>query len=329
MLSLILPTYNEAKNLSELIPALKKALQGIPHEIIVVDDDSPDRTWEAAQELGREFTGIRVIRRIGRRGLSSAVIEGFLAAKGGVLAVMDADGQHDRGLLPALYDDVRSGRCSIAIGSRFAEGGSVGSFGERRLLMSRVATRLALQLCRGRVRDPMSGFFAIDRALFAETRPKLCPRGFKILLDLLVHAPGSTRVREIPFTFGERLHGSSKLNMKVKLQFLAYLCDVTAERYASRTVLLFLALCLLIGAVLSARVWSLRLLYSDADVRAATERTVREVAARKGWLISDMEVKEISRERVVVGHRAHSRFRDPARCFVLSQTAFTVSPCES
>src|SRR5712664_3677593 len=109
MLSLVLPTYNEAANLGELVPRIQAILHATPHEIIVVDDDSPDRTWETALRLARELPELRVIRRIGRRGLSSAVIEGFLAATGEVLAVADADGQHDYTLLPRLYQSVRDG----------------------------------------------------------------------------------------------------------------------------------------------------------------------------------------------------------------------------
>ena len=117
MLSLVLPTYNEADNLPELVPALEALLAGLPYEIIVVDDDSPDGTWRVALDLARQRDRVRVIRRVGRRGLSSAVVEGFLAAKGDVLAVADADGQHDLALLPKLYDAVRAG-ANVAVGSR-------------------------------------------------------------------------------------------------------------------------------------------------------------------------------------------------------------------
>src|SRR3990167_11135087 len=152
MLSLILPTYNEALNLPELLPKIRSVLSQVPHEIIIVDDDSPDHTWKVAQELAEKLGDVHVIRRIGRRGLSSAVIEGFLAAKGDVLAVMDADGQHDLTLIPKLFVAVRSGS-NVAIGSRYIEGGSVGSWDERRYRLSRIATNLAKRLCKVEVND--------------------------------------------------------------------------------------------------------------------------------------------------------------------------------
>jgi len=234
MLSLILPTFNEAENLPVLLPKIEDALKDIPHEVIIVDDDSPDETWRVAQELSAHQSDVHVIRRIGRRGLSSAVVEGFLAAKGGILAVMDADLQHDLALLPQLYRTVKSG-VNIAIGSRYVEGGSVGEWDERRYALSRIATNLARRLCKVEVRDPMSGFFALNRSTFESTLPKLNPKGFKILLDFLVHVPKGTTAKEIPFTFGTRLHGKSKLSRRVQIEFLEYLYDVTLGRYIPLT----------------------------------------------------------------------------------------------
>ncbi len=240
MLSLVLPTFNESENLPVLLPKIAEALEGIPHEVIVVDDDSPDGTWRVAREAAERDSSLRVIRRVGRRGLSSAVIEGFLAATGDVLAVMDADGQHDLAVLPRLYASVRGGG-NVAIGSRYAEGGSVGQWDERRHALSRMATRLAIRLCKVRVHDPMSGFFAIDRRTFEAALPRLNPKGFKILLDLLVHAPHGTTAVELPFTFGARLHGESKLSRRVQIEFLEYLYDVTLGSYVP---LMFLKYCL-------------------------------------------------------------------------------------
>ena len=264
MLSLVLPTYNEAENLSELLPKVEDVLKDIPHEIIIVDDDSPDGTWRVAQELSEHLENVHVIRRIGRRGLSSAVVEGFLAAKGDVLAVADADGQHDLTLLPKLYEAVKGSlpcpstelqpsqrlrpagrtssasaqrmeRVNIAIGSRYIAGGSVVGWDERRHALSRFATKLAIALCKVKAADPMSGFFAIDRQTFETTLSKLNPKGFKILLDFLVHVPKSTRVKELPFTFGTRMHGESKLSRRVQIEFLEYLYDVTLSKWIPLT----------------------------------------------------------------------------------------------
>jgi len=240
MFSLILPTYNEAKNIPALVEKIRGSLKGVPHEIIIVDDDSPDETWRVAQELAHDRDDLHVIRRIGRRGLSSAVIEGFLAAKGDVLGVMDADGQHDCGLLPKLHK-AAAAEGGIAIGSRYTEGGSVGEWDERRHLMSRIATRLAVSLCRVKASDPMSGFFAIDRQTFEKALPNLNPKGFKILLDLLVHVPKGTKVQEIPFTFGKRMHGESKLSRRVQIEFLEYIYDVSLGRYVP---LMFVKYCI-------------------------------------------------------------------------------------
>lgn len=234
MFSLILPTYNEAENLPELLPKIEEVLSGIPHEIIIVDDDSPDKTWNIAHELSGNRDDVHVIRRIGRRGLSSAVVEGFLAAKGDVLAVMDADGQHDLSLLPQIFHAVQNG-ANIAIGSRYVEGGSVGEWDERRYALSRIATALAKKLCKVDVCDPMSGFFALDRKTFEETLPKLNPKGFKILLDFLVHVPKGKTAKEIPFTFGKRIHGESKLSARVQIEFIEYLYDVTLGKFIPLT----------------------------------------------------------------------------------------------
>ncbi len=238
MLSVVLPTYNEAENIPVLIPKLRDVLRDIPHEIIIVDDNSPDETWRIGLEVSKDMDDVHVIRRVDKRGLSSAVIDGFLSAKGDVLAVMDADGQHDMNLLPELYKAVRENK-GFAVGSRYIEGGSVGEWDERRQLISRVATKMALALCKVKVKDPMSGFFALDRAVFEGALEKLNPKGFKILLDLLVHAPKGTQAVELPFTFSTRIHGESKLSWKVQLDFLEYLYDVTIGRFIPLTFVKF------------------------------------------------------------------------------------------
>ncbi|PIR53627.1 dolichol monophosphate mannose synthase [Candidatus Peregrinibacteria bacterium CG10_big_fil_rev_8_21_14_0_10_49_10] len=240
MFSLILPTFNEARNIPELIQSIRAALGDIPHEIIIVDDDSPDETWRIARDLAQNRNDLHVIRRVGRRGLSSAVMEGFLAAKGDVLGVMDADGQHDCALLPKLYESVRANG-GIGIGSRYVKGGSVGEWDERRHIMSRMATKMAIVLCKVKVKDPMSGFFAINRLTLEGILPTLNPKGFKILLDLLVHVPKDTPVQELPFVFGKRLHGESKLSRRVQIEFLEYLYDVSFGRYVP---LMFVKYCI-------------------------------------------------------------------------------------
>ncbi len=225
MLSLILPTYNESKNIEWLVPKLHAAIGSVPHEILVVDDNSPDKTWEVA-----ERAGARAIRRIGRRGLSSAVIEGFHEAKGDVLAVMDADGQHDESILLKLVEAVEKTH-GVAVGSRYVSGGAITKeWSSFRRFLSKAATKMTHLVSNVKVTDPMSGFFVIDRKLFLSIAPKVNVEGFKILLEILAHLPKGTPVTELPFTFGVRTHGHSKLTMKVQLQFGKQLLRLGKER---------------------------------------------------------------------------------------------------
>lgn len=264
MLSLILPTYRERESLPILIPKIEETLRGIDHEVIVVDDDSPDRTWEVARALAREHSSVHVIRRVGRRGLSSAVIEGFLAAKGDVLVVMDADGQHDMSLLPQLAQTVTQNG-GITMGSRYMEGGSVGNWAGFRAFISRLGGSLAIWLCNVKVTDPMSGFFAIDRKTFEEVLPRLNPKGFKILLDLLVHVPADTTVKELPFSFGERLRGESKFSAEVRFQYLEFLYDATVGRFIPLTLVKYCIVGAMGVAVNLAAYFLVRMALADAS----------------------------------------------------------------
>ena len=204
MLSLVLPTYNEAANITALIDNIDGVLQSVPHEIIVVDDDSPDGTWKVAEGLTRKHPALRVLRRVGRKGLSSAVTEGFDMARGNVLAVMDADGQHDAMLLHTMLASLKSG-AELSIGSRYVAGGSVGDWVTDRRIISSAGTIVAKALSRVRVSDPLGGFFALRKELYVSVRPSLRPTGFKILLEILANVPSSTRISEIPLVFRMRL----------------------------------------------------------------------------------------------------------------------------
>ncbi len=235
MLSLVLPTYNEAENLPRVLPELAEILKDLPYEIIVVDDDSTDHTWRVAERLSGTDLRVRVIRRVGRRGLSTAVMEGFAVARGDVLAAADADGQHDLRILPEMYRIVKE-KSGIAVGSRYVPGGSVGEWDERRHVLSRVATRLSIALCRVKVRDPMSGFFAVDRKVFEAIAPTLHPKGFKILFDILLRVPARTPAAEVPYTFRTRTAGASKLSLRVQWQFLASLLGAAVRRIFTRSV---------------------------------------------------------------------------------------------
>lgn len=216
VISIVLPTYNEAGNLPGLLSEIRSALR-MPFEVIVVDDDSPDRTWEIAGNLGPET---RAIRRVGRRGLSSAVVEGFQTARGEILIAMDADGQHDPRLIGAMIAALEHG-ADIVVGSRYVPGGSVEGWIEARHFASRIATALSRLVTNVHIEDPMSGFFAIRKQTFDHIAPRLRPSGFKILLEVLSCLPKTARAAEVPLVFRRRRAGASKLTVGVELQYLS------------------------------------------------------------------------------------------------------------
>jgi dolichol-phosphate mannosyltransferase len=228
-LSVILPCFNERENLAPLLDRLEIALSGIEWEAIIVDDDSPDRTWDAAKQIAAREPRVRVLRRVGRRGLASAVIEGMLASAAPYVAVMDADLQHDEALLPQMLRTLREARADIVVGSRHVGAGSVGEgLSGSRQSLSGLGARVANLLLRERaIRDPMSGFFMLPRAIIEEAAPGLSAQGFKILLDLLLTVPPGTRVLELPYTFRPRAAGVSKLDARVLLDFVGLLLDKT------------------------------------------------------------------------------------------------------
>lgn len=222
-LTVVVPTFNEAANVRPLAAKLAAALEGIAFEVIFVDDDSPDGTAEEARALGREDPRIRCIRRVGRRGLSGACVEGMLAGQGPVVAVIDGDLQHDETVLPTLYRLVASGEADLAVASRYVEGGDASSFSGMRGRGSRLATDLARKALKVDFSDPMSGFFATRREVVEQAAPKLSGEGFKILLDLAASHPGKLKVVETPYVFGQRLHGASKMDGRVVADFLGLL----------------------------------------------------------------------------------------------------------
>jgi len=224
-LAVVIPTFNETANVPVLLARLAIALAGISWEAIFVDDNSPDGTAELIRAIGIDSTRVRVLQRIGRRGLSSAVIEGMLATAAPVLAVIDADLQHDEAILPALYAAVAGGGADLAIGTRYAEGGSVGAWDARRHRASRIATRISHWMTGTEISDPMSGFFVISRPALMEALPKVSGIGFKLLLDIAASAPRPLRIAEIPYRFRPREAGESKLSARVAAEYLSLLID--------------------------------------------------------------------------------------------------------
>ncbi|ESQ13340.1 MAG TPA: glycosyltransferase family 2 protein [Chromatiaceae bacterium] len=230
-LSVILPTYNERDNISALVTRLHSCLQGIEWEAIFVDDDSQDGTADRVREIARADRRVRVLHRVGRRGLASACIEGMLSSSAPYLAVMDADLQHDEQLLPAMLTALKADSLDMAIGSRYVPGGSTGAWSADRAFASRFATRLSEWILKTPLQDPMSGFFMLRRDILHEALPNLSAIGFKILLDIISSTKQVLRVRELPYTFRARQAGESKLDSMVIWEYLMLLLDKSLGRY--------------------------------------------------------------------------------------------------
>ncbi|HEX5233607.1 MAG TPA: glycosyltransferase family 2 protein [Bradyrhizobium sp.] len=238
-LSVIVPTFNECDNVTTLLRRLESALAGTAWEVIFVDDNSPDGTWNVVRDLARRDGRVRCIRRVGRRGLSGACIEGILASSAPFAAVIDADLQHDETQLPKMLALLRGGEFDLVIGSRYIEGGSADSFDRQRAGASAFATGLARRVLRVKIADPMSGFFMIRRDRFEQLAPQLSTQGFKILLDIVATAGGHLRIKEIPYNFAARLHGESKLDSIVALDFLGLVLAKLTHDAVSLRFLLF------------------------------------------------------------------------------------------
>ncbi|MFM9976501.1 MAG: glycosyltransferase [Sphingomonadaceae bacterium] len=238
-LAVIVPTLNEVGNIAAMIEALDRALCGRAYEIIFVDDWSSDGTPDRVAELARGRTDIRLIRRHGRRGLTSAVLEGALATLAPMIAVIDADMQHDEALLPQLADAVASGAADVAIGSRYVPHGSTGAWDRNRREASRFATRLARRMLGIDVTDPMSGFFVVRADAIHAALPHMSNLGFKVLADLLASSPRPLRTIELPYTFRDRAAGISKLDNAVALEFALMLLDKTVGRWLPPRLILF------------------------------------------------------------------------------------------
>ncbi len=224
-LAIIVPTFNERENICELVERLEACLAPIHWEVIFVDDDSPDGTAEHVRVTSIENRRVRCLQRLGRRGLSSACIEGFLASAAPYLAVIDGDLQHDETLLPKMLEILRKGGTDIVIGSRYIVGGGIGEWSRTRALMSLVATRLSLLILQADLTDPMSGFFMIRRDAFNYSVRNLSGLGFKILVDLFASSPRPLCFKELPYQFRSRQVGESKLDNYVVWEYLTLLLD--------------------------------------------------------------------------------------------------------
>src|ERR1700737_3063756 len=238
-LSVVVPTFNERDNVTKLYQKLEATLQGVAWEVIFVDDNSPDGTWDVVRGLARQDSRVRCIRRIGRRGLSGACIEGILPWSARFAAVIDADLQHDETQLPKMLALLQAGEADLVVGSRYIEGGSADSFNKQRAGASALATEVAKRVLRVKIADPMSGFFMIRGDRFEQLAPELSTQGFKILLDIVATARGDLRIKEVPYAFGSRLHGESKLDSMVALDFLGLVLAKLTHDAVSLRFLLF------------------------------------------------------------------------------------------
>ena len=224
-LAVVVPTFNERGNVVPLLAALERSLAGVSYEVIFVDDDSPDGTASLVREMALTNPRVRVLQRVGRRGLASACLEGMMATPAPYVAVMDGDLQHDEGILPAMLEKIRKEKLDLVVATRNAEGGGMGEFSETRVRLSNLGRRLSQWVSHTGLSDPMSGFFMLDRGFLEEVVHSASGVGFKILLDLVASARRPVRFGEVPYTFRKRIHGTSKLDILVGIEYLQLLLD--------------------------------------------------------------------------------------------------------
>ena len=222
-LSIIVPTLNEVGNIELLCNKISTVLKAVNWEIIFVDDNSTDGTKAVLDKISSQHQNIRAIHRIGRKGLSSACIEGMLASKAPVVAVMDADLQHDEALLPIMLAEFSKKPLDIAVASRFATGAELGDFSAKRELISNTGNLLSRLVLKARLTDPLSGFFMLRKEVLHELSPRLYGKGFKILLDIFASSQRPLNFIEVPLRFNTRHSGESKLDTTIALEFIGLL----------------------------------------------------------------------------------------------------------
>ncbi|MDE1992394.1 MAG: glycosyltransferase family 2 protein [Rhizobiaceae bacterium] len=239
-LSIVIPTFNERDNIVPLIERLRTALRNIAWEVIFVDDDSVDKTLDVVRDLSIRDRRIRGIRRINRRGLAGACVEGILSSSAPIVAVMDADLQHDETRLAEMLEIIRRDEGDLVVATRYGDEGSAdGALTSIRSAGSRVAIRAAQRLLHVETTDPMSGFFMVRRWIVEKAAPKLSQQGFKILLDLIASSPRSVRIAEIPYVFRPRIHGESKMDAAVVTEYLGLLVSKWSGDLISGRIALF------------------------------------------------------------------------------------------
>jgi dolichol-phosphate mannosyltransferase len=296
-LCVVVPTFNERDNVDILIQRLDRALQGIDWEVVFVDDDSPDGTVQQVRALADRDRRTRCIRRIGRRGLSSACIEGMLSTSAPLIAVIDGDLQHDESLLPRMRDTLKQGSgkqgsgtedpADVVIASRYVASGSPeGLSSDRRKRLSVFGARLARRLVKADVADSVSGFFMLRRELLDEVAPRLSGIGTKILIDILASATRPLRVVELPYRFRARDRGQSKLDAFTKIEYLLLLAEKLSHRYFPHRMLLF-GIVGATGIIVNLAVLRLLLIVGDMGFTAA-ESAATLVAMVSNFFLNNM-----------------------------------------
>jgi dolichol-phosphate mannosyltransferase len=244
-LAIVVPAFNERDNIEPLLSGLDRALHGIEFEVIFVDDDSPDGTADAIREISLRRPGVRVLQRIHRRGLASACLEGMMATAAPYIAVMDADLQHDESILPEMLKSIRQAGADLVVASRNAASGSMGDFARERVAVSNIGRVLSRIVCRCEITDPMSGFFMLDRRFLEDVVADVSGIGFKILVDLVASSRRPVRLIEVPYRFRRRVHGESKLDSLVLVEYLQLIADKLVGGFIPPRFVLFGA----VGAV--------------------------------------------------------------------------------
>lgn len=238
--AIIVPIINEHDNIIPMINCLEEVLGNYCWEVIFVDDGSNDGSIELLLSIAAANTSIRLVQRLGRRGLSTAVVEGMMATAAPIVGVIDGDLQHDETILPAMISAVVEGRADVAVGSRYIDGGSMPGLSENRARASRLATWLGARVIPTPTSDPMSGFFVIRREIVAKIHTRLSGIGFKILIDILASSPEPLKVVDVPYVFRGRVAGESKMGSAVAIEYLVMLVDKTIGRIIPTRLFLFL-----------------------------------------------------------------------------------------
>jgi len=275
-LSIVVPTFNERDNIPRLVEMLKATLAGVAWELIVVDDNSPDGTSEIAKRIAAADSRVRCMRRVGRRGLAGACLEGILASQAQYVAIMDGDLQHDEILLMPMLQLLRQDAANLVVGTRYADGASASALSSPRAFGSRLANKLAHRLLKLDLSDPMSGFFMLRRELVEKIAGRLSTQGFKILLDIAMTGGDSLRITELPYAFRQRQHGESKLDSAVALEYVGLLL---AKATDDRVSLRFTLFCLVGALGVGVHFVALTLTYDVAGIAFFWAQTLAMMVA--------------------------------------------------